>query len=199
MSDRIILASASVGRRMLFEQMVRDFVIEVSGVDEESLGCEDPRELPRVLAEAKGREVARRFPHDYVFAFDTVVLCEGRIIGKPRDLEKAREFLAFLSGKRQSVLSGYAFVREDRGIFESGVEETVLSFAPLSSEFIESYVRTHPVTRFAGGYAIQHDDQFIRIEEGSFDVIVGAPMDRVRDFLKRMGLSHLLIRDTARL
>ncbi|NPV38896.1 Septum formation protein Maf [Brevinematales bacterium NS] len=194
MSNRIILASASIGRKMLFEQTVRDFVIEISDVDEERFSHEDPRELPRILAEAKGQVISQRFPDDYVFAFDTIVLCEGKIIGKPKDKEEAKAFLRFLSGKRQSVISGYAFFHQNKHIAESGAEETILSFAPLSEEFIENYVNSHPVTRFAGGYAIQNDDQFIHIEKGSFDVIVGAPMDRVIAFLKKEGLEKRLLR-----
>ncbi|MFN4216205.1 MAG: Maf family protein [Brevinematales bacterium] len=193
MSDRIILASASIGRKMLFQQTVRDFVIEVSEVDEERFSHENPKELPRILAEAKAQAVSRRFPDDYVFAFDTIVFCQGKIIGKPKDKEEAKVFLRFLSGKQQSVISGYAFFHQNKHIAESGSEETILSFAHLSEEFIENYVNTHPVTRFAGGYAIQNDDQFIYIEKGSFDVIVGAPMDKVITFLKKVGLENNLL------
>ncbi len=193
MSNRVILASASIGRRMLFEQTLRAFTIEVSHVDEEQFSHENPQLLPQILAEAKAREVAKRYPDDYVFAFDTLVLCEGKLVGKPKDKEEAKAFLRFLSGKRQSVLSGYAFAHKGKNIFTSGVEETVLSFAELSDEFINHYVETHPVTKFAGGYAIQNDDQFIHIEQGSFDVIVGAPMERVIEFLKQEGLEHLLL------
>ncbi|MFN3659988.1 MAG: Maf family protein [Brevinematales bacterium] len=193
MSERIILASASIGRKMLFEQTVQDFVIEVSDINEEKFFHENPRELPRILAEAKAQAISRRFPDDYVFAFDTIVLCEDKILGKPKDKEEAKAFLQFLSGKRQSVISGYAFVHKNKHIAESGSEETILSFAQLSEEFIEHYVNTHPVTRFAGGYAIQNNDEFIHIEKGSFDVIVGAPMDKVIAFLKKVGLEDNLL------
>lgn len=193
MSNRIILASASIGRKMLFENTLREFLIEISHVDEESFTHEDPRELPRILAEAKAKEIAQHFPSDYVMGFDTIVLCENRIIGKPRDKKEAKEMLCFLSGKRQSVVSGYAFLNEEKGIFESGKEETILFFSPLFETFIEEYVNTHPVTRFAGGYAIQNDDRFIHIEEGSCDVIVGAPMEKVISFLIREGMQHLLL------
>lgn len=193
MSNRIILASASIGRKMLFEQTIRDFIIEVSHVDEESFSSSNPRTLPRILAEAKAEEVSQRFPDDYVFAFDTIVLCEDKIIGKPKDKEEAKAFLRFLSGKKQSVISGYAFFSKNKNIRESGIEETFLRFASLSDTFIEEYVNTHPVTKFAGGYAIQNDDKFIQIEKGSFDVIVGAPMYRVVDFIRRVGLEHLLL------
>ncbi|MCX7882655.1 MAG: Maf family protein [Brevinematales bacterium] len=193
MSNRVILASASLGRKMLFEQTLREFLIEVSHVDEKQFFHPDPRELPRILAEAKGSEVSSRFPDDYVLAFDTIVFCEGRVIGKPHDKEEAKAFLRFLSGKRQSVISGYAFFHRQKNIFESGSEETTLLFAPLSHTFIETYVATHPVTKFAGGYAIQNDDQFIHIEKGSFDVIVGAPMQKVVAFLLKEGLQDLLL------
>ncbi|URA11133.1 Maf family protein [Thermospira aquatica] len=193
MSNRILLASASIGRRLLFEQTLREFIIEIPHVNEEQFSHEDPRLLPQILAEAKAHEVAKRYPDDYVLAFDTLVLCEGKLVGKPKNQEEAKNFLRFLSGKRQSVISGYAFIHQKKNIFESGKEETVLSFAELSEEFISTYVQTHPVTKFAGGYAIQNDDQFIHIEEGSFDVIVGAPMARVIEFLKREGLEHLLL------
>jgi|GEM_PF-818329 len=192
MSNRLILASASIGRKMLFEAMIQDFTIVVSNVDEKQFSHEDPRELPRHLAQAKAEAVAQSYPDDWVMAFDTLVLCENRLIGKPSSKEEAKTMLRFLSGKRQSVISGYAFVHAHKNIHESGKEETILHFAELTDDFIENYVNTHPVTRFAGGYAIQNDDQFITIEKGSFDVIVGAPMKKVREFLLRYDLEFLL-------
>jgi septum formation protein len=194
--NEIILASASIGRKKLFEQYFTTFQTQVSHIDESQLSITKPRELTETLALLKARKVASMFPDDYVFGFDTVVACEGHILGKPADIKEAKKILRFLSGKHQAVYSGYAVIRNAGHIEISGVGETVLYFMELSDEYIDHYVVNHPVTRFAGGYGVQDNDQLIKIISGTMDTVVGAPMQEMIDRLGSVGIPDGIIRKT---
>jgi septum formation protein len=180
---KIILASNSPGRKMLFEKYFKDFLIIPSNFDENNIKDNDPVKLTELLAFKKCEEVAKNNPYDFVFAFDTVVLCENHIIGKPQDRDDARKMLKFLSGKKQIVISGYSFALYHKNIFSRGHEKTILYFDKLTDDFIEEYISTHDVLKYAGGYAIQENDRFLNIEEGDIDVVIGAPMKKVKEFL----------------
>lgn len=184
----LILASQSWGRKRLFERDFIEFDIHCSEVDESVIPPLDPAHLTEQLAILKAREVAKFHPGAWVCGFDTVVSCEGQILGKPADLDEARRILKFLSGKNQSVFSGYCVVRESEGFEASGYTETVLHFAKLSDDWIEDYIHHNPVTRFAGGYGVQDNDTLVSILSGDMDTIVGASMTEVRKILRHNGL-----------
>ncbi len=192
--DRIILASASMGRKQLFKKYFTRFKVSVSDFDESSIKADNPAELTRILALNKALRVSEKFPLDFVIGFDTVVVCEGIIIGKPSDPEEARKILRFLSGKPQSVFSGYAVINRRRNVEASGVGETVLNFKSIDDKFISDYVSDHRVTKYAGGYAVQDRDEFISIVKGSFDNVIGAPMSELIVCLRKSGLPGDILR-----
>ncbi len=176
--DRIILASKSVGRKKLFEQYFKNFIIYPSDIDEEGLSL-PPRKLVVELSIKKAESISKLFKDDYVFGFDTVVVCGGRIIGKPSTKEEGKEYLKFLSGKFQSIYSGYCVINLNRKLKKYGYARTLVKFARLTEDWIENYVSNMPVTLFAGGYAIQDNDKFVKIIFGNKDTIIGAPMQKV--------------------
>jgi septum formation protein len=192
--NEIILASASTGRKKLFDQYFTRFQTFVSDVDESQVIENKAEILTEKLAVLKAREVSLRFPDDYVFGFDTVVTCEDRILGKPSDIEEAKKILRFLSGKNQVVHSGYAVIHKAGGVEISGVGETVLFFKELTDSFINDYVMNHPVTRFAGGYGVQDNDRLIDILSGDMDTVVGAPMADVIRKIKLIDIPDGLIK-----
>lgn len=192
--NNIILASQSIGRKALFEGQFNRFEIQVSDIDESRIDTSDPAKLTEELAFLKAEAVSAVYPSDFVIGCDTVVACEGNILGKPRDIGHAKEMLRYLSGKEQSVFSGYAVFHQTKNLKVSGYAETLLTFKKLSEPFIEEYVKTHPVTRFAGGYGIQVNDEFIDIIRGTFDTIVGAPMDEIVRVLLENGMPKNLLK-----
>lgn len=186
--SRIILASKSIGRKGLFEKYNLDFEIQVSDFDESSITNNNPVELVQKLALEKARLVAKDFPDDYVIGFDTVVLYGGEILGKPATKAEAKIVLKSLSGQKQSVVSGFAIVNNARGIVIKDFEETVLLLKAMTDDFIDEYVQTHEVTRYAGGYGVQDHDNMIEILSGSFDNVIGAPMASLLGYLGAFGL-----------
>lgn len=179
----IILASASEGRKELFSKAFgADFICRPMDIPEETYYHLPIREMVQILARRKAEACAALHPNDCVFAFDTMVECAGAILGKPADRNEAKEMLTRLSGKEQSVWTGYAFACG--GHFIEGAEEAVLVLS-LSPGEIEDYVRKYPVTKYAGAYAIQKSDTKAQLLRGSFDVVVGACMDRAKEFYKK--------------
>lgn len=179
--NQIILASGSEGRKELFQQSFgNNFSTYVSDIDESLFSAATPKELVTVLAQQKGLATHQLFPNDYVCAFDTVVSCNDSILGKPSSIQEAKEMLLFLNNKIQTVWTGYAFYYQNHHQFDAVSAELILS---MSSEQIEHYIQKHPVTKFAGSYAIQKEDTNIKIISGSQDVIIGAPMNLVESFI----------------
>lgn len=182
--NRIVLASASIGRKKLFQEAFTDFVTSVSNIDESRIKMDDPRELTKRLALLKARTISKFYPDDFVIGFDTVVVCDNQVVGKPKDKDEAKAFLKFLSGKKQSVITGFCILNQKRTVEIVDSDETILHFRELDDAFINDYVSRKPVTKFAGAYGVQDDDDFIDIEEGDFDNVVGAPMHKILGFLK---------------
>lgn len=190
--NNIVLASQSVGRKKLFHQYFEDFKISVSNIDESKIRIPDPHDLVKRLAYLKTAAVAKFYHDDFVMGFDTLVLCENQVLGKPKTKEEAKETLRFLSGKYQSVITGYCIINGDRHIEINDRAETTLHFATLTEDFIQKYCEEHPVTRFAGAYAVQDHDAFVHIENGTMDNVVGAPMDVIVKYLQDWGVYEAL-------
>lgn len=189
--NRIVLASASIGRKKLFQEAFTDFVTSVSNIDESRIKMDDPKELTKRLALLKARTISKFYPDDFVIGFDTVVVCENQVVGKPKDRDEAKAFLKFLSGKKQSVISGFCILNQKRAVEIVDCDETILLFKALDDAFINDYVNRKPVTKFAGAYGVQDDDDFIEIEEGSFDNVVGAPMMKILNYIKDYKLPEM--------
>ena len=179
-----ILASASHGRRELFDRYGLDYEVVVSHFDESLVPAESPIEYVKKLALHKAQTVAELHPERIVLGFDTIVLCEGAIIGKPPTIEDAYHVLKSISGKNQSVITGYSVIRKSDCLCIVNHSETILHLKAMSDEFIREYIATHPVTRYAGGYGVQENDALIEIIEGDFDNVVGAPMQDIIRILK---------------
>jgi len=117
-----------------------------------------------------------------ILAADTIVWFDNRIYGKPRDLEEAKKFLRELSGQTHVVFTGVAFRAPD-GVERTACVESHVTFRALSEEMIDDYVaRVHPTDR-AGAYDIDESgDLIVASYEGSYENIMGLPVEPLRDF-----------------
>lgn len=188
MARRLILASRSPRRYELLKTVGLDVDIIPSGVTEEIIPGESPRDHVIRLAAAKAQEVGTRYPDRWVVAADTIVCVGGSFLGKPKDRDEAVGMLRLLSGKEHRVLTGF-FVRHLLwGIGDQGVVETEVSIKTLTSCEVEWYVRTGEPFDKAGGYAIQGSGSFmIESIRGSYTNVVGLPLCEVLQMLQRLG------------
>lgn len=180
---RLILASTSPRRADLLRESGISFRVEPPQVEEWS--AKDfpeiqPGELARGNARRKARAVAEKHPGQPVLAADTIVVCEGRVLGKPADEEVARQMLAWLSGRTHEVVTAAVLVLPDGKKIRESVVRTRVKFRELATAEVEAYVREIDVLDKAGAYALQDGgDRLVERVEGSRSNVVGLPMETV--------------------
>ena len=173
---KIVLASQSPRRRQLLALVTPQFRVQVSQVDEHKIQAPDPAALAGALAEAKARAVAAGCgPDEIVIGSDTVVDCDGQVLGKPADAAEAARMLRLLSGRTHLVHTGVCLVQGGRS--ESFVHTSQVEFYPLSEEEIAAYIATGEPFDKAGAYGIQGGAAlFCKEIRGDFFSIMGLPV-----------------------
>lgn len=186
---RIILASQSPRRRELLTQIGLKFEVIPSTV-EEVITSINPVEVVQELAQQKARDVAnvaaKETPKEslLVIGADTIVVYEGKILGKPGDKEDAVRMLTMLQGKEHSVYTGVALLSGEQEIVFA--EETRVQMCPMTPEEIAWYVNTGEPMDKAGAYGIQGlCARFIRQIQGDYNNVVGLPVGRIYQELKK--------------
>ena len=173
MKMKITLASGSPRRAKILEELGVEFDVVKTDAPEASYP-HDPERTVRENALAKGAAAA---PRTRVLSADTIVWFGGRIYGKPRDLEEAKEFLRELSGNVHTVFTGVAFDGDVK------VARSDVKFRELSETDIEEYVaRVRPTDR-AGAYDIDESgDLIVESYTGSYENIMGLPTEPLREW-----------------
>ncbi len=191
---RIILASASPRRRELLEQIGLNFEVRVSDV-EEKVSTNVPeilvQELSRQKAEAVFAELSPTTEEFLVIGADTVVSCDGRILGKPGNAQEAVEMLMLLQGRSHEVYTGVTLIyqgnRECSILRKTFHEVTKVQFYPMSREEIVAYVDTGEPLDKAGAYGIQGIcARYIKGIKGDYNNVVGLPVGRLYQEMKEM-------------
>lgn len=192
---RIILASASPRRKELLAQIGLVFEVQVSDV-EEKVSTIVPyylvQGLSRQKAEAVFHTLAGAGEEVLVIGADTVVSCDGRILGKPESPENAKEMLRLLQGRSHEVYTGVTLLHragetKNTSSIEgkSFYEATKVSFYPMSEAEIEDYVATGDPLDKAGAYGIQGIcARYISGIEGDYNNVVGLPVGRLYQEMK---------------
>lgn len=189
---RIILASASPGRKELLEKVGLKFEVEPSNRPEYTLSKLKPRELAESLSFEKAVAVASKHKDAVVIAADSFVVFRGGIIGKPKTEEEAKGMLATLSGKSHSLVTGFTIIDTAAGKTLSNSVETRVHIKKLSLDEIDAYIRSGEPLDKAGAYEIQGLGSVIidRIE-GDFSNVVGLPLSALAEGLKEFGIQVL--------
>ena len=188
MKRKLILASNSPRRKELLTAYGFDFEVIVSGFEEKSLNL-SPEQTVKVNAEGKAREVFEKQTDKdlVVLGADTVVELNGAILGKPSSKAHAREMLMELSGKTHSVWTGYCTISANQTIVKT--EQTKVEFNNLSSELIDEYIATGKPLDKAGAYGIQDGFELVKAYGGSFNNVVGLPVEvfekKLREILEK--------------
>ena len=203
MNKKIILASASPRRRELLTQIGLPFEVVVSEAEEKITSTEPARvveELSAQKAEAVWEKLAGSEVFDpeqksgettitdiVVLGADTVVACDGKILGKPADTEAAVAMLTMLQGRGHEVYTGVTILYEENGERKTLTfhEKTTVHFYPMTNAQIREYVATGDPMDKAGAYGIQGSfAAFIKGIDGDYNNVVGLPVSSVYQELK---------------
>ena len=178
----LILASASPRRQELLKLFGVPFTVRVADIDETmnpgAAAFDEVGRLSREKALAVSREES-----DIVIAADTIVVCQGNILGKPRSPEAARQMLSLLSGRDHQVMTGCTVVKGNA--VHTFTEVTDLHFRTLTEKEIRRYVDSGEPMGKAGAYGIQGGAAlFCEKMVGDYYNVMGLPVCRLGQVLK---------------
>lgn len=211
---RLVLASASPRRRELLSQIGLEFTVMPS-TKEENAKTTEAGALVQELSRQKAVDIWEQFsggqgqnpdadqeqisektqepnlngkrqPELLVIGADTVVCCEGKILGKPHDREAAVEMLTALQGRSHEVYTGVTLYhqRETVTFFEC----TQVEFYPMTEAEISDYIDSKEPMDKAGAYGIQGlGARFVKDIRGDYNNVVGLPVGRLYQELKSHG------------
>jgi len=184
----ILLASASPRRRELLDQIGVQHETALHGVDESPRPGESATNYVQRLALEKALWVETALaPSLPVLGADTIVVCEGRILGKPAGRDDALQILSSLSGRTHQVMSAVALCR--RGRHEVCIVTTDVEFRELTAAEIDAYWATGEPADKAGAYGIQGlGGMFVRHMSGSYSAVVGLPLYETAAMLMSFGV-----------
>ena len=179
---QLILASASPRRKELLGLFKIPFSIRVADIDETMDNTKSPFDEVARVSRLKALAIGRQ-PDDVVIAADTIVVCEGKVLGKPKSETEAVEMLSLLSGRDHQVMTGCTVLAGNRA--ETFTEVTDLHFRPLSRKEIENYVASGEPMDKAGAYGIQGGAAlFCERMVGDYYNVMGLPVCRLGQVLK---------------
>ena len=178
----LILASASPRRQELLKLFGIPFIIRVADIDETMDPMASAYDEVARLSREKAMAVSRE-PKDTVIAADTIVVCQGKILGKPHSYEEAVAMLQLLSGRDHQVMTGCTVLKGDRA--ETFTEVTDIHFRDLSDKEIRRYVDSGEPMDKAGAYGIQGGAAlFCEKMVGDYYNVMGLPVCRLGQVLK---------------
>ena len=179
----MILASASPRRKEILENFGFSFKTIVKNIDETSDKTHAEEKILEI-AEKKARAAAIDFPDENVVGADTVVVVDGKILGKPKNKEEAFSMLKSLSGRSHEVITAFSFININKNISYSDYEITKVYFKNLTDDEINWYINTKEPMDKAGAYGIQGKGAFfVEKIEGDFFSVMGFPLGK---FLRRL-------------
>lgn len=185
----IILASASPRRKELLSNMGIDFSVIVANADETAVDKSVPpqiyvEELAFIKAVAVAEQVKKN-NNSLIIAADTVVINNGRILGKPSDEQEAFEILQGLSGKSHEVYTGVCVMRTEDAYTVCRHACTSVTFKRLSDDKIRNYINTGEPMDKAGAYGIQRlGAMFVEKINGDYFNVVGLPVSMLAEVLE---------------
>jgi len=184
----LILASSSPRRRQLLSEAGYEFtVMPPSELAEGALAAMatglPPQPVVARMALEKARDVAARVERGIIVACDTVVECQGRILGKPAGREDARQMLTRLRGQEHRVYSALCVWRRPDDEQRLQIEVTTLIMDPISDRDLEQYLESGQWEGKAGAFGYQDGLDWVHVIEGSESNVVGLPMELLAKML----------------
>lgn len=182
----LYLASASPRRAEILAMLGYRFTVEPAQADETVFAYLQPAEMVSQLSTLKAQKIAEKHPQDLVLGSDTVVVLDGKVLGKPRDREDALSMLLLLSEKTHTVYTGVSLFQET--CRHSFVDSAQVTFYPITRQQAMRYIETGEPMDKAGAYAVQGKGSvFVKELQGDFFTVMGLPAAKTARALARLG------------
>ncbi len=187
---KIILGSQSPRRRELLAGLDIAFDIVDIHADESYPASLQGGDIPIYIARAKAEAYQPHLqPNELLITADTIVWCDGQMMGKPKDVSDARQMLRHLSGKTHQVYTAVCFAQQ--GAITEVVDQTDVTFRALTEEEIDYYITHYQPFDKAGAYGIQEWIGYIGCTalNGSYFNVMGFPVEKVYAYLQAIHIN----------
>ncbi|MDO8564957.1 MAG: Maf family protein [bacterium] len=186
---KIILGSQSENRRSVLADAGYEFDVLVSDIDEKAIRHDDYYELPLLLAEAKAQALLPRITEPaLLITADQVIVWNGELREKPRDLEEARRYLQTFSGSEfpAECVNGITVTNTETGASLTEREISKVYFKTIPQDVIETFLNLGIMYKYAGGFTPQSPLilPYLRIE-GTIESVLGLPLDTLKNLLQK--------------
>ncbi len=188
-SIQVILASSSMARIDYLKKNKISFITKEHNVDEEKVKKEitTPTVLSEKLALLKARSIKATNVKQLIIGSDQVLVCQNRVINKPKTIEEAKKNLRFLRKKEHTLISSVAAVQNDNVVFKE-THKAHLRFRDVSDKQLDEYLKENKLTALScvGSYKIEDNNKhkFIEIVDGNLETIIGFPAKNLIDIIK---------------
>ena len=185
---KVILASSSEVRNKKLRQHFSDVINISHNIDEDKYKRpkKNPEEVVLRIAKEKALSVLNNYPKENIIASDQILVCENKVISKPKSLEEATKKLIFLRNKAHKLYSSIYAIQNGKFYFQQ-VKVASLFFANISQNDIELYVKNNKKTVLTtvGSYKIEENSKhkFLSIVDGDLETILGFP---IKDLIKKI-------------
>lgn len=183
----IILASKSPRRKQLLSMMGLEFTVQTADIDETMDPSQTPAHEVAAVSARKAEKIAALHPQDVIVSADTIVVIDGKILGKPKDEQDAARMLRLLSGRTHTVYTGLTV--HANGKANTQVVSTGVTFRDLSNAEIAAYIETKEPMDKAGAYGIQgYGSMFVSHLDGDYFCVMGLPVCTLAWMLRDAGV-----------
>ncbi len=191
MSQALILASSSPYRKALLQQLQLSFDTASPAIDETLLAHESAEQAALRLAISKAQAIAATNPESIVIGSDQLAACDGAILGKPYNHDKAIQQLTSMAGKRVTFYTGLCVLHQ--GQVYSLVEAFHVHMRPLSQQAIENYLLKEQPYDCAGSFKSEGlgISLFERLEGKDPNALIGLPLISLVSILNELGVGPL--------
>ena len=188
----IILASKSPRRKDLLENIGLKFKVVDSNYKEYLDPQLKPHTLVKKLSLEKAKLVFENHKDSIIIAADTIVVCNGKVFGKPKNEQEAKNMLKFLSNTTHLIVTGLTIIDANPNKIITKAIQTKIQMRKISISEIDSYIQTKEPLDKAGAYAIQGIGSiFIKKITGDYLNAVGLPVYTLMQELKKLGIEVL--------
>jgi len=186
---KIILASSSPRRERLLRQAGLKFLVIAPNAKEDASSHLSPRKFVEKLALKKALDVASRVKNGIIIGADTIIVCRGKKLGKPKGEKQAFKMLKLMSGRKLNVYSGIAIVDSKTRERVVDSEKTAITIRKLADDEIRAYIRTKEPLDKAGAIAIQGlGAKFVSRIDRSASNVTGLPLECLHKNLRKFGV-----------
>lgn len=184
----IYLASKSPRRKEILAKLKLKFKVVPSTYIERMTRGLTPRQLTIQHAVGKAEKAVVSAQSGIVLGSDTVVVCAGKILGKPKNLKEARQMIKLISGRSHDVMTAIALRDLKTGKIVKGAEKTKVFIRKIEPSEIDAYIEAVNSYDKAGGYAIQMNPKIVTEIRGSHSNVIGLPEELLTKLLKKISV-----------